>query len=91
MSWERDLARAVVDISAMHARATRAYGRGNVSEVLEDGRAVVELPNGAKIIARPTPGFEFSTQQSVSLRRGGWEATNASPWQGGKGAPFDES
>ena len=53
---ERDLARSIGAASYHAARETRAIRRGVVDSIRDDGRAVVTLPNGAKVI-RGLPGF----------------------------------
>lgn len=89
----RNLARAASTIAGRAARLTRATWRGNCTEVLEDGSAIVQVPNGAKLKIDPSNLFSFSTGQSVALLRAGnqYEVLGASAYQGGLGAPYDES
>lgn len=92
-SRERELARAAHMLTGRAARATRATWRGNVESVNADGSANVTLPNGASIKVQPSNLFDFSDGQSVTLLRTGrqYEAMGPSAFQGGLGAPFDDS
>lgn len=85
----RQAARFLQDAADRAAAKTAALRRGNVSELREDGRAVVQLANGAKILIPPAQFDYFENQSLTMTRQGGrWEALASSAYQGGLGAPF---
>ena len=72
------------------ARSTRAFYRGNVSDNHTDGRPIVLLPNGGKILAEPSQLFDTHAGQALHMvKQGvGYTAFAPSPYGGGNGAPF---
>lgn len=85
----RQAARFLKDCADRAAQRTAAMRRANVSDVLEDGRGIVEWANGAKTIVPRPSTFGLSKQQALTLiRQGGrWEPLVQSAYQGGLGAP----
>ena len=85
----RQAARFLQDCADRAAQKTAAMRRANVSDVLEDGRGVVTLANGARVIVSRPATFNLSQQQALTLvRQGGrWEPLTPSAYQGGLGAP----
>lgn len=86
----RSAARFLKSCADSAAQQTRAIRRGNVSGTHTDGRPIVLLPNGAKIVVRPTLLFEASDKQSVIMTKTGscYEMLSPSAYGGGNGAPF---
>lgn len=76
--------------SVRAARETRAFRRGNVTDNHTDGRPIVLLPNGGKILAEPSLLFDTYANQAVHLLQQGvgLQAFAPSPYGGGNGAPF---
>lgn len=88
---ERDLSRTIHNTSRAAARESRAHPRGVVDSVLEDGRAVVILPNGAKVIRVSAGLHDPSPGESVVMTRNGSyeEILTDSAYGGGNGSAYD--
>lgn len=88
---DRDLARGIRNASYGAARESRAIRRGVVDSVQDDGRAVVILPNGAKVLRPVSPVHSASQGESVVMaRNGGFEEVWAtSAYGGGNGSAYD--
>ena len=88
---ERELSRAISGASRGAARESRAIRRGVVHSVLDDGRAVIIKPNGAKVIRVVSPLHDPSPGESVVLSHNGSyeEVLTNSRYGGGNGSAYD--
>jgi len=87
---ERDLARSIGAASYHAARETRAIRRGVVDSIRDDGRAVVTLPNGAKVIRGSSGLHTPSAGESIVMTRSGQaeEILSSSAYGGGNGSAY---
>lgn len=85
---DQELARFVGVAADAAARRSKAFRRGNVDRFHGDGRLVVTLPNGGKILSQQSRISPLSPGQSSLLLGQTLSALAPSPYGGGKGAPF---
>lgn len=87
---ERDLARNIGAAAHNAARETRAIRRGVVDSIRDDGRAVVTLPNGAKVIRGNSGLHTPSAGEGVVMVRSGQaeEILSSSAYGGGFGSAY---
>lgn len=89
---ERDLARQIKGTSYQAARESAANRRGVVDTVLDDGRAVVILPSGHKVLRRSAGLHSPSSGESIVMNRAGGleEILTSSGYGGGTGSAYAE-
>ena len=91
MDSQRDAARFLRDCSDQAARETRALGRGTVESIRDDGRPIILLPTGGRVLStKPRLSNTMANGQAWNLVRNGnrWEAFAQSAFGGGLGGTF---